>query len=211
MLKHGVLSLVLFGLLLVVAAGLFRTIPMAFLPDEDQGYFITVVRLPDGASKKRTDAVLDKVEEYYHTLPAIYGTQVLSGQNFVFNTRGTNTATMFTPLKPWDERTSNRIMRSRLSAARSRGLPRFPVRWCWPSMRLRSDPGSARPAGSPSAASRPGAGDFKSSAPWRRNSSPRRETRPCHRIGQHESFRVSAPRAGENQSGTGQSARGTDF
>ena len=42
MLKHGVLSLVLFGLLLVVAAGLFRTIPMAFLPDEDQGYFITV-------------------------------------------------------------------------------------------------------------------------------------------------------------------------
>ena len=106
MLKHGVLSLVLFGLLLVVAAGLFRTIPMAFLPDEDQGYFITVVQLPDGASKKRTDVVLDKVEEYYHTLPAIYGTQVLSGQNFVFNTRGTNTATMFTPLKPWDERTS---------------------------------------------------------------------------------------------------------
>ena len=104
MLKHGLLSLVLFGLLLVIAGGLFRTIPAAFLPDEDQGYFITVVQLPDGASKKRTDAILDKVEEYYHTLPAIYGTQVLSGQNFVFNTRGTNTATMFTPLKPWDER-----------------------------------------------------------------------------------------------------------
>jgi HAE1 family hydrophobic/amphiphilic exporter-1/multidrug efflux pump len=77
---------------------------MAFLPDEDQGYFITIVQLPDGASKKRTDAVLDKIEEYYLGLPAVYGTQSLSGQNFVFSTRGTNTATMFAPLKHWDER-----------------------------------------------------------------------------------------------------------
>ncbi len=103
-LNHALLSLALFGVILAIAAGLFRSIPMAFLPDEDQGYFITVVQLPDGASKRRTDAVLDRVEEYYHTLPQIYGTQALSGQNFVFNTRGTNTATMFTPLKHWDER-----------------------------------------------------------------------------------------------------------
>ena len=99
------LSLVLFLIVIGIAAALFRTIPMAFLPDEDQGYFITVVQLPDGASKKRTDAVLDKVEQYYMSIPAVYGTQVLSGQNFVFNTRGTNTATMFTPLKHWNERT----------------------------------------------------------------------------------------------------------
>jgi len=83
---------------------LFAGIPSAFLPEEDQGYFITVVQLPDGASKKRTDAVVDRIERYYHTLPAIYGTQALSGQNFVFNTRGTNTATLFAPLKHWDER-----------------------------------------------------------------------------------------------------------
>ncbi|MFO0698304.1 MAG: multidrug efflux RND transporter permease subunit [Nitrospira sp.] len=105
-LKHALLSLALFGVVLAVAASLFRSIPMAFLPDEDQGYFITIVQLPDGASKKRTDAILDRIEQYYHTLPAIYGTQVLSGQNFVFNTRGTNTATMFAPLKHWDERKS---------------------------------------------------------------------------------------------------------
>ncbi|MGH7257329.1 MAG: multidrug efflux RND transporter permease subunit [Nitrospiraceae bacterium] len=104
-LRHMVLSLVLFVIVIGIAAALFRTIPMAFLPDEDQGYFITVVQLPDGASKKRTDAVLDKVEQYYMSIPAVYGTQVLSGQNFVFSTRGTNTATMFTPLKHWDERT----------------------------------------------------------------------------------------------------------
>ena len=103
-LKHSVLSLVIFGIVIAVAAGLFKTVPMAFLPEEDQGYFITVVQLPDGASKKRTDAVLDRISRYYRTIPGVYGTQALSGQNFVFNTRGTNTATMFAPLKHWDER-----------------------------------------------------------------------------------------------------------
>ncbi|QOJ35429.1 MAG: multidrug efflux RND transporter permease subunit [Nitrospira sp.] len=103
-LRHSLLSLAVFGVVIGVAAHLLRTIPTAFLPEEDQGYFITVVQLPDGASKKRTDAVLDKVEAYYHSIPGVYGTQTLSGQNFVFNTRGTNTATMFTPLKHWDER-----------------------------------------------------------------------------------------------------------
>jgi HAE1 family hydrophobic/amphiphilic exporter-1/multidrug efflux pump len=104
-LRHALVSLALFAVLIGAAALLFRIVPMAFLPDEDQGYFITVVQLPDGASKKRTDAVLDKIEQYYLANEAVYGTQTLSGQNFVFNTRGTNTATMFTPLKHWDERT----------------------------------------------------------------------------------------------------------
>ncbi len=103
-LRHIVLSLVMFGVVIGGAAGLFKIIPMSFLPEEDQGYFITVAQLPDGASKRRTDAVLDKIEQYYMSLPAVYGTQTLSGQNFVFNTRGTNTATMFTPLEHWDER-----------------------------------------------------------------------------------------------------------
>jgi HAE1 family hydrophobic/amphiphilic exporter-1/multidrug efflux pump len=106
-LHHVVLSLAVFAVVLAVAASLFKTVPMAFLPEEDQGYFITVVQLPDGASKKRTDAVLDQVEQFYLSIPAVYGTQTLSGQNFVFNTRGTNTATMFAPLKHWDERESN--------------------------------------------------------------------------------------------------------
>lgn len=103
-LKHMVLSLALCGIVVGISAGLFKSIPSAFLPDEDQGYFITIVQLPDGASKRRTDAVIDRIEQYYQTLPGVYGTQALSGQNFVFNTRGTNTATLFAPLKHWDER-----------------------------------------------------------------------------------------------------------
>ncbi len=102
--RRSVLALGVFGIVLALAAGLFRIIPSSFLPDEDQGYFITIVQLPDGASKQRTDAVLDKVERYFLSVPAVHSTDAMSGLNFVFNTRGPNGATMFVPLRHWDER-----------------------------------------------------------------------------------------------------------
>src|SRR5207253_3489758 len=45
-----------------------------------------------------------KVENYFRSVPEIHSTDALSGLNFVFNTRGPNTATMFLPLHLWDER-----------------------------------------------------------------------------------------------------------
>ncbi|HEX9742005.1 MAG TPA: multidrug efflux RND transporter permease subunit [Nitrospiraceae bacterium] len=106
--KRSVLSMAVFGGVVLFAAGLFTKIPPSFLPDEDQGYFITMVQLPDGASKQRTDAVLSKIERYFLSIPAIHSTDAMSGLNFVFNTRGPNTATMFLPLHHWDQRSDPR-------------------------------------------------------------------------------------------------------
>jgi HAE1 family hydrophobic/amphiphilic exporter-1/multidrug efflux pump len=103
-LKRSALFLVVFGVLVLVLAGLFRVLPSSFLPEEDQGYFLTMIQLPDGASKQRTDAVLNKVERYFLSIPAVHSTDALSGLNFIFNTRGPNSATMFVPLHLWDER-----------------------------------------------------------------------------------------------------------
>jgi len=103
-LKRSALVMAVFGVLVFVLVGLFRAIPSSFLPDEDQGYFITMFQLPDGASKQRTDVVLDKVERFFLSNHAIHSTDAMSGLNFVFNTRGPNTATMFVPLHLWDER-----------------------------------------------------------------------------------------------------------
>lgn len=102
--RHRVLSLSVFAVIVMAAFALFRVIPPSFLPEEDQGYFITVVQLPDGASKQRTDAVVSKVEQYFLSIPAVHSTDAMSGMNFVFNTRGPNSATMFIPLRHWDER-----------------------------------------------------------------------------------------------------------
>jgi multidrug efflux pump len=103
-LKRSRLVLAVIGVLMVIVVGLFRAIPSSFLPDEDQGYFITMFQLPDGASKQRTDAVLDRVERFFLSNSAIHSTDAMSGLNFIFNTRGPNTATMFVPLHLWDER-----------------------------------------------------------------------------------------------------------
>ncbi|WP_455242997.1 efflux RND transporter permease subunit, partial [Petrachloros mirabilis] len=104
MVRRSVLSLLILGVVALAAGGFTRIIPQSFLPEEDQGYFITVVQLPDGASKQRTDAVLNKIEGAFLANPAIHSTDALSGLNFVFGTRGPNAATMFLPLRHWDER-----------------------------------------------------------------------------------------------------------
>jgi multidrug efflux pump len=103
-LRRSLLALAVFGGILLLAGFLFRIIPSSFLPEEDQGYFLTMVQLPDGASLQRTDAVLSKLEQYFLQNPIIHSTDALAGQNFVFSTRGSNSATMFTPLMHWDER-----------------------------------------------------------------------------------------------------------
>ncbi|UJP05538.1 MAG: multidrug efflux RND transporter permease subunit [Nitrosomonas sp.] len=103
--KRSLLALTLFVVLLGAIAGLFRIVPGSFLPEEDQGYFITVVQLPDGASMTRTKEVLDRIEGYFQRNPAVHSTDTLAGQNFVFSTRGANQATMFVPLHHWNTRT----------------------------------------------------------------------------------------------------------
>jgi HAE1 family hydrophobic/amphiphilic exporter-1/multidrug efflux pump len=103
-LQRSVMALMIFAVLLFVIFGLFKTIPGSFLPEEDQGYFITVVQLPEGASKQRTVEVVSKLESYFQSIPAVHSTDALAGQNFVFGTRGANQATMFIPLHHWDTR-----------------------------------------------------------------------------------------------------------
>jgi multidrug efflux pump len=191
-LRHGVLSLAIFGVVIGIAVSLFRVIPMAFLPEEDQGYFITVVQLPDGASKKRTDAVLDRIEQYYLGIPAVYGTQVLSGQNFVFNTRGTNTATMFAPLKLWDERKGKQDHVKALIAGAFREFTKTPealiLAFNAPSIR-----GLGATGGFSVQVQDPSGGDFKKFAGAAQEFVARARQDPA--IGSiSTSFRVSAPR-----------------
>ncbi|MGH7253931.1 MAG: efflux RND transporter permease subunit, partial [Nitrospiraceae bacterium] len=115
--NRAALALVVFGVVIALGIGLFRLIPSSFLPDEDQGYFITMLQLPDGASKQRTDAVLSKVERYFLSIPAIHSTDAMSGLNFVFNTRGPNSATMFLPLHHWDRRGPHEHVKALIGAA----------------------------------------------------------------------------------------------
>ena len=186
---------------------------MAFLPEEDQGYFITVVQLPDGASKKRTDAVLDKVEQYYSCRSRrAWDTDALSGQNFVFNTRGTNTATMFVPLQHWDERTGQGAACQEHSLARRfREFAKIPealvLAFNAPSIR-----GLGATGGFSVQVQDPSGGDFKKFAAIRPRVRGQGQARPGDRSASSTSFRVSAPRVScQDQPRTGQGAGSADF
>jgi multidrug efflux pump len=82
---------------------LYVRLPTSFLPQEDQGYIITNIQLPPGATTNRAVEVLEKVEQFYLKNPAVE--RVIGVTGFSFSGNGQNAALVFTPLKDWSERT----------------------------------------------------------------------------------------------------------
>ncbi|MEB2345243.1 MAG: multidrug efflux RND transporter permease subunit [Deltaproteobacteria bacterium] len=98
------LVLGVFGALVLGTALLFRAMPTGFLPDEDQGYFITSFQLPDGASLDRTLALAKQVEEVLLGTPGIVATNLFGGFDALTGTFPPNIGSVFVSLAPWDER-----------------------------------------------------------------------------------------------------------
>jgi HAE1 family hydrophobic/amphiphilic exporter-1 len=102
--RRGILTI---GLVAVVAvgAGLFgKVLAAGFIPDEDQGIFGVNVQLPPGASLERTSVVLKKVEDILAKTEGVDSFQTIGGYGLVTNTYQPNYGSLFTRLKPWDER-----------------------------------------------------------------------------------------------------------
>ena len=88
---------------IIVAVGiLYARLPSSFLPEEDQGYFITNIQLPVGATYARTLAVLKQVENYFLSQPEV--DKLITVAGFSFNGRGQNSALSFIRLKDWSLR-----------------------------------------------------------------------------------------------------------
>ena len=104
-LKRGVLGLLLFVGMGALTGLLYSQVPGGLVPDEDQGYYIGAVILPEGASLERTNAVVKKVETVMATNKNIESVFSLVGLNFLGGGGlKSSAATMFFPLKPWGER-----------------------------------------------------------------------------------------------------------
>src|SRR6266567_3947115 len=101
-LKHNPVSMAVYVLVIGLVCVLYVNLPSSFLPAEDQGYFITNIQLPVGATKERTDAVLRQVEDYFLKQPEIESFITVAG--FSFNGRGQNSALSFGRLKDWGKR-----------------------------------------------------------------------------------------------------------
>jgi hydrophobe/amphiphile efflux-1 (HAE1) family protein len=103
-LKHGIVGTLIFVVVIGLTALLFRVIPGSFVPSEDQGYLISALMLPDGATLKRTQATGENMRAAIAQDPAVRHTFVVSGFDLIGGGNKPNAGTMFIPLKDWSER-----------------------------------------------------------------------------------------------------------
>ncbi len=104
MVRRAGLALVLFAGMVALAVGLWRMTPGSLVPDEDQGFYIAAVILPDGASLQRTDKVVGEVVEAIRSNPNNSDAIAFTGFDFLGGGYRNNAATIFVTQKPWNER-----------------------------------------------------------------------------------------------------------
>src|SRR5256884_309303 len=104
MIRRGGIGVALFAGMVALAVGLWRITPGSLVPDEDQGYYIAAVILPDGAALERTDRVVTEVVEAIRSNPANENAIAFTGFDFIGGGYRNNAATIFVTQRHWDER-----------------------------------------------------------------------------------------------------------
>ncbi|WBW59240.1 multidrug efflux RND transporter permease subunit [Klebsiella electrica] len=100
--KHAGRTMMIYAALcLALYAGL-SSLPSSFLPDEDQGYFMSSIQLPSDATMQRTLKVVEKFEDEIALRQAVESNIMILG--FGFSGSGQNSAMAFTTLKDWKQR-----------------------------------------------------------------------------------------------------------
>ncbi len=104
MIRRGALGVILFAGMVAVTIGLWRYTPGSLVPDEDQGFYIGAVILPDGATLTRTDKVVAQVEAAIRSNAANRDIVSFTGFDFLGGGFRNNAATIFVTQVPWDDR-----------------------------------------------------------------------------------------------------------
>ena len=102
LLARGGRVMVVFAVLIAILFFAFRQLPSAFLPEEDQGYFMTTIQLPADATAERTLDVVKTFEQHIGSRPGVQSNMAILG--FGFAGSGPNAAMGFTMLKDWKQR-----------------------------------------------------------------------------------------------------------
>ncbi len=105
--KIGVVAVV-YGLALLVIAGILNISQTSFIPSEDQGVIMGNVQLPEGASRERTQAFVDKIVPLIQEEPGVDAVMAITGVSMIGGT-GENVAMVITVLKPWNERKGDEL------------------------------------------------------------------------------------------------------
>jgi hydrophobe/amphiphile efflux-1 (HAE1) family protein len=102
--RRGAIMLAIYAGLIGLTALLFARAPTGFIPQPDQGYLITVIQLPPGASLERTDAVVRRAAKIMLTVPGVAHVVPFTGLDGATFTNAPNAGTIFSSLAPFADR-----------------------------------------------------------------------------------------------------------
>jgi hydrophobe/amphiphile efflux-1 (HAE1) family protein len=116
LMRIAVLVLVVYAGLVGLTAWQFGRAPTGFIPDQDQGYLITVIQLPPGASLARTDAVVRRAAKIILGTPGVAHVVPFAGLDGATFTNASNAGAIFSPMKPFAERAAQGLSAGRILA-----------------------------------------------------------------------------------------------
>jgi multidrug efflux pump len=115
-LRLSTLVLVAYGGLLVLTYWQFVHAPTGFIPQQDKGYLLLNVQLPDSASVDRTQRVMDTIEKLARATPGVKHTVGVSGQSLLLNANAPNLGSMYVMLKEFSERRGPKMTADAIAA-----------------------------------------------------------------------------------------------
>jgi len=127
LIRKSAFGLLFLGLVALAAGWFGKTLPTAFLPEEDQGFLYVSVQLPFAASQERTVAVCKQVEDLILSTPGVKSCTTVAGFSLLSFTRNTYCATIWVSLKDWDKRTKREESYPVIKASLARKLSRVPA------------------------------------------------------------------------------------
>ncbi len=123
--KLAIAILLLVGFI-VLAGGLGKIVPSSFLPDEDQGYFIMNVQLPEAASLQRTAAVMKQIDGVLKNQPGIENYAAIAGYSILSQVSSTRSGLYFCQLNPYDLRKQRQLFAQSIIESVNRKLAALP-------------------------------------------------------------------------------------
>ena len=135
-----IVLLVYGGLLYLTYWGFDQHADRASFPQQDKGYLLVNVQLPDGASVERTREVMQRIEQIARETPGVAHTVGISGQSLLLGANASNFGSMYVMLDEFDERRGRDLTGDAIAAQLRQQLParKCARRWCRSSAPRRS-------------------------------------------------------------------------
>jgi hydrophobe/amphiphile efflux-1 (HAE1) family protein len=116
LLRVSLIALLVYAGLLGLTYVEFTRAPTGFIPEQDAGYLMLNVQLPDAASVPRTEKVMAHIDKLAHDTPGVAHAVGISGQSLILNANAPNLGSMYVILKDFDERNGPGLSASAIAA-----------------------------------------------------------------------------------------------